>query len=418
MMDSTERSRHRHREAHLAGSTSGGPHGRADVLASWRRVSAAGVDPSGGPEIAPLPETEVHRRRGTGRLEELVPLLESALRPVVDSGQLVVVGDDEGRVLWRLGRPSARRLADELGFVAGSAWTEGNVGTNAIGTALVLGEPVHIHGAEHFVESHSRWGCAAAPLHDPWTGRLLGVVDISGPRTSMHPSLLSTVALAARVASLELLEQHHRSLEDLRAGSAHVLNRITGPAAVVDLAGHVAASSGLVPGGAVALPDDLQPGAVHLPALGDVVVEPLAGGWLLRPSAGRATATRATLDLTGEPALEVVAESGPWSRRLTPRHAELLLALVRAGGDGLSAAALSEAVFADPTRVVTIRAEMSRLRKALGGLLLARPYRLSGSVDIVTRWPADATLLLPGSSAPIVHRTRSWLTSAKGATRP
>lgn len=409
MMDSTERSRHRRREAHLAGSTSGEPHGRADVLASWRRVSAAGVDPGGGPEIAPLPETEVHRRRSAGHLDQMVPLLESALRPVIEAGQLVVVGDDEGRVLWRLGRPPARRRADELGFVSGSAWTEGNVGTNAIGTALVLREPVHILGAEHFVESHSRWGCAAAPLHDPWTDRVLGVVDISGPRASMHPSLLSTVSLAARVASLELLERHRRSLEELRAESAHVLNRVAGPAAVVDRSGHVAASSGLVTRRIVSLPDGLQPGTTHLPTLGDVLVEPLPGGWLLRPSAGDAAATRIELDLTGEPTLEVVAESGPWSRRLTPRHAELLLALVRADDEGLSAAALAEEVFADPARVVTIRAEMSRLRKVLGGLVLTRPYRLAPAVHVTTRWPSDPARLMPRSSAPVVHRTRTWL---------
>ncbi len=383
--------------------------GRPDVLASWRRVSAAGVDPGGGPEIAPLSETEVQRRRTVAGLEQMVPLLESCLRTVVDSGQLVVVGDPEGRVLWRLGRPSARRLADGLGFVAGSAWTEGNVGTNAIGTALVLGEPVHIHGDEHYVESHARWGCAAAPLHDPWTGRPLGVVDISGPRTSMHPSLLSTVALAARVASLELLEQHRRSLDDLRAATAHVLTRITGPGAVVDRAGHVAASSGLLPHGTVALPDDLQPGTTHLPTLGEVVAEPLPGGWLLRPSGETGAVTQVTLDLADAPRIEVVAESGPWSRTLTPRHAELLLALVRAGSGGLRAAVLADEVFADPTRVVTVRAEMSRLRKVLGGLVMARPYRLPPSVDVTVHWPVDPALLLPGSSAPVAHRTRRWL---------
>lgn len=414
-MDSTERSRHRHREAHLSGRATGANHGRPDVLASWERVSLAGVDPGGGPEIAPLTEVEVHERRATGCLEQLVPLLEAALRPVVDSGQLVVIGDADGRVLWRLGRPPARRRADDLGFVAGSAWTEGNVGTNAIGTALVLGEPVHIHGAEHFVESHARWACAAAPLHDPWTGRMVGVVDISGPRTSVHPTLLSTVGLAARVASLELLDRHRRSLEDLRSGSAHLLSRTKGPAAIVDRTGHVAASSGLAPHGTIALPDDLQPGSAHLPGLGQVVVEPVPGGWLLRPSSDQVAMTRAVLDLDGEPSIEVVAESGPWSRTLTPRHAEMLLSLVRAGPEGLSAAALAEQIFADPTREVTVRAEMSRLRKVLGGLVLARPYRLSGSVDVVARWPTDTSLLLPGSSAPVVHRTRAWLGSAKGA---
>lgn len=415
-MDPTERSRHRHREAHLDGDTKGGPHGRADVLASWRRVSAAGVDPGGGPEISPLDESEVQRRRSAGQLQQLMPLLESSLQPVVESGQLVVVGDADGRVLWRLGRPSARRLADGLGFVAGSAWTEGNVGTNAIGTALVLGEPVHIHGAEHFVETHVHWGCAAAPLRDPWTGGLLGVVDISGPRASMHPGLLTTVVLAARVASLELIEQHRRSLEELRAGSAHVLNLIAGPAAVVDRTGHVAASSGLVTRTQVSLPEDLQPGVAHVPGVGDVVVEPLPGGWLLRPSGEHTPPTRAVLDLVGMPRLEVLTESGPWSRVLTPRHTELLVALVRAGPVGLSAADLADAVFADRSRVVTIRAEISRLRKTLGGLVLARPYRLAASLDVQTRWPADPALLVPGSSAPVVHRTRAWL--AKGAPAP
>ena len=94
----------------------------------------------------------------------------------------------------RSARSGVRRLADRLGFVRGSAWTEANVGTNAIGTALVLGEAVHIQGPEHYVESHTLWGCAAAPLLDPWTGATLGVVDVSGPaRRALHPAELALV---------------------------------------------------------------------------------------------------------------------------------------------------------------------------------------------------------------------------------
>ena len=138
----------------------------------------------------------------------MVPRLVQLLAPVVDAGQLVVITDADGRVLWRSGNAGVRRMADDLGFVDGSAWTEGNVGTNAIGTALVLGEPFFIQGAEHFVESHARWGCAAAPIADPWTGRTLGVVDVSGPSRGLHPAELALVEMAARVCSLEVLEQH------------------------------------------------------------------------------------------------------------------------------------------------------------------------------------------------------------------
>ncbi|QDO89728.1 GAF domain-containing protein [Ornithinimicrobium ciconiae] len=416
-MESTELARRRAREAHLSGTTPAQP-GRTDIQASWRRVSAAGVDPHGHADIPPLTESEVHHRRSTTGLEGLLALLESSLEAVVDAGHLLVVSDAEGRVLWRRGRPPVRRMADDLGFVAGSAWTEGNVGTNAIGTALVLGEPVQIQGSEHFVESHARWGCSAAPLRDPWTGQLLGVVDISGPRTATHPVLVSTVALAARLAELELLERHRQALDELRTASAHLLGGIDGPAAVIDPSGHVAASSGLVGHQIVSLPDNPQPGRLHLPGLGDVLLDPLPGGWLLRRDHEEAPATRAVLDLTAEPMIEVYAGSARWTRRLTPRHAELLVALVRVGQVGLRATELADAVFADPGRVVTIRAEMCRLRKTLGSLILARPYRLAPSVQVQTQWPLAPAVLLPGSSAPVVYATRRWLAQESGSARP
>lgn len=408
-MDTSEQVRAQHREAHLGGRTKGVPPARADVVASWRRVSAAGVDPAGRPQVAPLDATEVQRRRTRDGLNLITDRLTPHLQSVVDSGHLVVITDATGHVLWRSGRPGVRGLADDLGFVVGSVWTEGNVGTNAIGTALVLGEPVQIQGSEHFVETHARWGCSAAPLRDPWTEQVVGVVDISGPRTAMHPSLLATASMAARLASMELLERHRRDLEDLRAGTGHLLARVSGPAAVVDRTGHVAATSGLLTQRQICLPDDLQPGVVHLHGIGDVTVEPLPGGWLLRGPTESPLGTRAVLDLDGEPHIQVVAESGPWTRRLTPRHAELLLAIIGAGDGGLGAAALAEEVFADPARVVTVRAELSRLRRVLGGLLLTRPYRIAPSVSVEVRLPATGAALLPGASAPVVVRARERL---------
>jgi hypothetical protein len=48
----------------------------------------------------------------------------------------------------------------------------------------------------------------------------------------------------------------------------------------------------------------------------------------------------------------------------------------------LDALALSEAMFGDQSHAVTVRAEVSRLRRKLGGLLLTRPYRISPNVAI------------------------------------
>ena len=408
-MGEAESDLHRVRDRVLAGRT-GGSVPRREVAASWRRVAACGLDPGAEPAVAPLAGDELERRRATSGLAPMVPRLVAALSSVVDAGQLVVVADTDGRVLWRVGSPGVRRLADSLGFVGGSAWTEGNVGTNAIGTSLVLGEGVQIRGPEHFVESHTRWGCAAAPLVDPWEGRTIGVVDVSGPSRGMHPAELALVEMAARLTSMELLEERRAALDRLRAHAAPLLAGMRGEALAVDPAGHIAAAVGLQAPERVRLPSDLSGGTVWLPRLGAATAEPLPGGWLLRlAGAGRDdpdATTTLTLDLGGTPRVTVTGSHGSWTQTLTPRHAELLAALVLAGPTGRRAADLAEDLFDDATRVVTVRAEVSRLRKALGSLLLTQPYRLSPAVRARVVLPGDPRATLPGSSAPVVTTLR------------
>ena len=219
-MTTDESAMRRTRDAALTGSPAPSSAPRPTIAASWRRVSAVGLDPGSGAEVPPLGEAELARRRAASGLADFVPQLTASLRAVTDAGQLVVVADADGWVLWRVGGSGVRRLADGLGFVSGSAWTEGNVGTNAIGTALVLGEGVHVQGPEHFVESHTRWGCAATPLTDPWSGRTLGVLDVSGPSRGMHPAELALVEAVARLTSLEIVTRRRTELDALRARAA------------------------------------------------------------------------------------------------------------------------------------------------------------------------------------------------------
>lgn len=403
----TDRELHRSRDAAMSGAVRG-PRARTEIAASWRRVAATGLDPGAGAEIPPLGELELERRRAASGLADLVPRLAESLAPVVDAGQLVVVADGEGRVLWRLGSSAVRRMADDLGFVGGSAWTEANVGTNAIGTALVLGAAVHVQGPEHFVESHTRWGCAAAPLVDPWTGRTLGVLDVSGPSRGMHPAELALVRLAAQMTSSELVARHRADLDRLRARAAPLLAGLTGDALAIDHAGHLAAAIGSRTPDRVALPDRLVAGRVWLPTLGHATADPLDGGWLLRLEGGEKvepSTSSLVLELDGDPRLRVTGSSGSWSRSLSPRHAEILLSLLAAGPEGRTATQLSEDLFADPGRTVTVRAEMSRLRRMAGSLLLSAPYRLAPG--LATEVHGDRVSALPRSSAPVVRRWRA-----------
>ncbi len=411
--DAQDRARARERALALPGPAPGhggtpDPGVRAEIQASWRRVHRNGLGPADNPAVAPLTEVELEGRRATSPLAALLPHLRSALMPVVDAGLLVVVTDAEGRVLWRTGDRGVRRQADRLGFVGGSAWTEYNVGTNAIGTCLVLGEPVMIRGGEHYVESHTAWSCAAAPLHDAWTGETLGVVDVSGIAAGMHPTVLAMVSLAARTAELEIQAAHHERLARLRAHAAPLLVAQRGQAAAVDCFGHLAAAQGFTAPPRVSLPADLAGGPVRLPSLGPAYAEPLPGGWLLRLLDDEPTdhALALRLDLSGDrPEAVVEGEGGALRHTLSTRHAEILLALLLTPG-GRSAAELAEDLFADPTRTVTVRAEVSRLRRALGPVVAAQPYRLLDGArgEIVPALPGRE--VLPGSSAPVTAAYR------------
>ncbi|WP_431944830.1 GAF domain-containing protein [Actinacidiphila sp. bgisy167] len=392
---------------------SGGPGGtvpRPIIQDSWRRALDLGVDPDNGSQTGVLTADEIEVRRRRTPLGDVLPALRDGLVSVADEARhIMVVTDPEGRVLWRDGSLAVRRSADRLGFAEGASWSEEAVGTNAIGTALVTGRPMQVHSAEHFVRVHHQWTCAAAPLHDPRDGRLLGAVDVSGPAAAMHPTMLSLVTAVTRVAEAELRSRHWAAVDRLRSVAAPLLARMPGRAAVVDPNGWTAAVTGMPPVERITLPANPSAGRTWVPALGTCTLEPLPGGWLVRvgPPEEAPAAGHVVLDL-GRPRTWTVSVSGAaggWSQELSPRHAELLfvLALHR---DGRSAAELAGDLFDDPSRTVTVRAEMSRLRRTLAGVLDHRPYRFADGVHVEVVRPAHPMDLLPHSTAPAVREAR------------
>src|SRR4029077_1582338 len=257
--------------------------------------------------------------------------------------------------------PAGRR-----GFGEGAHGGENAVGTNAIGTALMSHPAVQVFSAEHYSRSHHPWTCAGAPIKDPRTGHVIGVVDVSGPAATVHPTTVALVDAVARLAESHLRELHDRMLNSLRSVAAPILARIASPALAVDPDGWVAAVDSLPPHNRIALPQEIAPGRVLFPTLGPCDVEPLPGGWLVRLAAQDSldTVSRATLDLrdTDTPSLKMLGQFGSWRHDLTLRHAEILLALALSPG-GRSAPELAADLYGDASRVVTVRAELSRLRK-------------------------------------------------------
>lgn len=396
---------HRAREARMAGDRMPAAP-RAEIGASWDRVLRSGIDPEQTTHSALLETDEIEHRRRSSALGEVMPLLSDGLTSIADaSQQIMVVTDVEGRVLWREGNTGVLRRADGICLAEGAAWSEEITGTNAIGTALASRAPVQVHSAEHFVRTLHGWTCAAAPVRDPRDGRLMGIVDISGPASTFHPTTLALVRSVARLAESEIRVRHLEAVDRLRAVAAPVLARLGGRAVAVDGHGWTAAVTGMPPVDRLPLPKSLGPGRVWLPSLGMCRVEPLPGGWLVQVADGTLDSPprRVVLDLSRPRALavNVVSPVGTWTQRLSPRHAELLYALA-VHREGRTASELAQDLFGDATRTVTVRAEISRLRRHLAEVLAHRPYRFGEGVEVEVLHPEHPADLLPRSKAPVV----------------
>src|SRR3954447_2455104 len=218
---------------------------RSPIVQSWRRSRAAGVDPFRA-HLAPVVADE----EGTSARWEDHPLADAAglisdcLGAIAqDSGQLIVVSDADGLLLWIDGPPRMRLdAAESMNFIQGAMWNEAGAGTNAIGTAIAADHAVQVFAAEHFNEVVQEWTCAAAPVHDPDTGRLLGVIDLTGRRKTVRSHNMAVAAAAARSVEFYLRTLMHEGDGRLRSRYGDLLSE-RGPRLLVAPSGRVVGST-------------------------------------------------------------------------------------------------------------------------------------------------------------------------------
>jgi transcriptional regulator of acetoin/glycerol metabolism len=176
---------------------------RTEIAASWER-SAEHIMPEA--HEAPLADVDATRRAWEeSPLNAAVRQLGSQLQAAADDGELVVaVTDPDARILWTYGGAVMRTKAESVNFVPGGRWDEASVGTNALDLALRLDRAATVYSAEHFSSCVHGWVCWAAPVHDPATGRQLGVLDLSTTWDRSHPIGLATAGALARLLGREV----------------------------------------------------------------------------------------------------------------------------------------------------------------------------------------------------------------------
>ncbi len=185
-----------------------GAAGVPDVLAaSWERSQAAGVDSSG-------PRTDYDEEYDTGSL--LIrcarPVLQQLGNDTADLPLVIALTDHRARVVQRFdSSPAVGRLLDRVQFAPGFNYAESAMGTNGVGTVLEAGQPFSVVGPEHFIENLQSFACTGAPILDPVTGRVEGVLDISSLTHAWSPLMHTLVKSAAKDISRNLLLDRSQS---------------------------------------------------------------------------------------------------------------------------------------------------------------------------------------------------------------
>lgn len=176
------------------------------VAASWRRAVSSGVDPG---EVSTTYHSDIDVESRLVRCAQ--PVIETLAAQVADIPMSIALTDDQARLVARHDGDSwIGRFLDRVYFAQGFDFTEGRVATNGVGTVLEFGSSVHIVGAEHFVEPFQAFACAGAPIHDPFTGRIHGVLDISCLSDHSTPLIHSLVRWAASSIEQNLLSDRNQ----------------------------------------------------------------------------------------------------------------------------------------------------------------------------------------------------------------
>jgi len=376
---------------------------RVPIAHSWQRSYAAGVDPS-STRIAPVvaESDQVSALWEMHPLAAAVPVISQSLGAIAEAAnQLIVISDADGLLLW------------------------------IDGPARVRVDAVQVFAAEHFNEVVQQWTCAAAPIHDPDTDALLGVIDLTGRINTAHPSNLACALAAAQAVEAHLrcvLQERDAHLrarfeERLGGGAQHALVTPSGRVIAGDEDGWTGAERLVVPAGG---------GEMTLPSGVPAFAEPVGHeeAFVLRAvEGGQATPRRpcVKLHVLARDHAEVTIDGQPI--RLGRRHTEIL-ALLSARPPGMTAEELASDLYGDSGQPGTVRVTMHRLRKLLGPWIATEPYRLTLDVEsdvarvrglldrgeVRDAAEAYAGALLPHSEAPGVARERveldRWLRQA------
>lgn len=144
------------------------------IVHSWQRSDSADIPKDR--EAAPLNlQNNEH-----SYLDQALKYCAQDLKHIAEQSSMVIAVADVGStIVWSAASGVMRHAAEKVHFIQGGQWREDLVGTNALALSLKTQQSSCVFSNEHYMLSIQDWVCYAAPIIDPSSKQLLGVIDLS-----------------------------------------------------------------------------------------------------------------------------------------------------------------------------------------------------------------------------------------------
>jgi transcriptional regulator of acetoin/glycerol metabolism len=170
------------------------------IETSWQRCHDYRLDSQQKPEFEPLDRVLLDEEAEKSRhlISHAQPVMDVLFEQIVDTQNIVILANNAGYILHSCGDPGFLSRAEKVALAPGVEWSETSRGTNAIGTALIIGAPVVVDGAQHFLTANRFLTCSASPIFDPH-GNLSGILDLSGDHRGYNKHTMALVRMSVQM---------------------------------------------------------------------------------------------------------------------------------------------------------------------------------------------------------------------------
>lgn len=171
------------------------------IIKSWDQCTSMEIDPElkRAPRITEEEFFIICQKRKDLLLQISLPITNKFTAFLDYTQSVIVITDENGTILYIAGSEEFKNEVIIYGFDVGTRWSEECAGTNAIGACLTLAKPIAVVGDEHYVKRWRKYGCAASPIRDPFSGEIIGSINLTCHLENFHVFSLYIVEMLSEI---------------------------------------------------------------------------------------------------------------------------------------------------------------------------------------------------------------------------